>query len=157
VSHHRHSTLWRTATRLHCVTPQTHYSLAHCYQTALCHTTDTVLSSALLPDCTVSHHRHSTLWRTATRLHCVTPQTQYSLAHCYQTALCHTIVNTNIHSYRHENFKTHIPKPILVKRHLTRPPVTQNRLLALQRSPCLNGGKVQLSQFIVSVHEKKLL
>jgi hypothetical protein len=61
-------------------------------------------------------------------------------------------VNSNIHGYRHDNFKTHIPKPVLVKRHLIRPFVTQKRLLVLQTSPCLNGGKVQLSQFLAIIY-----
>jgi len=129
VSHHIHRTLWRTATRMHRVTSHTQHSLAHCYQTVSCHTTYTELSGALLPNFTVSQHIHSTVWRTATRLHRVTSHTQHSLAHCYQTAPCHTTVNSNIHSYRHHNFNTHTPKPSLVTRHLIRPPVTQKRLL----------------------------
>jgi hypothetical protein len=73
---------------------------------------------------------------------CTETQTLSSPSHCYQTAPCHITLNSNIHSYCHDNFKAHIPKPSLVKRHLTRPTVTQNRLLVLQRSPCLNGGQV---------------
>ena len=56
MSHHIHSTLWHTATKLHSVTSHTQHSLAHCYQTAQCHITYTALSGALLPNCTVSHH-----------------------------------------------------------------------------------------------------